>query len=131
MAKIYLADNQDYIVAYNFDNATEKFIEVRGKDPGTLSLFKDIEFVIEDSTIVEITPVVMPTLAADDGALVSPSTVVYIKENDMMTFVATPSINYTTFDNWTDGEGNILSTDNPFTYTAGTVDMIINANFSA
>lgn len=130
MAKIYLADSQDYIVAENFDEATEKYIEIRGKDPETVSIFKDEAFVITASEVVGITPGILPVLAEADGATISPETEVYIKEGDKITFVATPSVGYPTFVNFTDGSGTELSTDNPFTYTAGAVAITVNANFT-
>lgn len=131
MAKIYLANAEEYVVSDSFDGATEKYIEIRGKDPETVSLFKDEAFVISDSNVIGVTPGVLPQLAEDDGATISPDTTVYIKEGTGITLTATPSIGYTTFVNFTDGDSNILSTDNPYTYTAGSVDIVINANFTA
>lgn len=131
MAKIFTADTDYYIVAENMDEAVEKYFEERGVYPTTITLFKDSGFVMTESNVVEINVGVLPQLAEDDGAVVSPTPNVFIKEGDQITLIATTSVNYTTFNNWTDGDGNILSTDNPYTYTAGATAVVINANFSA
>ena len=131
MASIYLAEGTDYIVANNIDQAVEKYFEDRSKYPNDISLFKDSAFVITESTIIEITTVVLPTLAEADGAIVSPTPNAFIKEGDQITLQATPSVGYPTFINWTDADSNILSTSNPYTYTSGATDITINANFSA
>lgn len=129
--KIFLSDAGDYVIATGFDQATEKYIEIRGKDPVSLTLFKDTEFVITESTVVVITPEVSPAGAISAGATVSPSTEVYIKEGDQITLTATGAGAFPTFVEWQDGDSNVLSTDNPFTYTATAVAITIKGIFSA
>lgn len=130
MSKIYQADSQDYIVAPDFDTATEKYIEVRGKDPQTLSLFAEESVVVNASETQDIELLVLPTLAEDDGALTSPSGNVYLQAGDKVTLTAIPSVGYPTFVNWTDESDVEISTDNPFTYTAVAGASQIKANFS-
>lgn len=129
MAKIYLADTGDYVVAQNFDSATEVFIETRGKDPVSLSLFKDEELVIESSPVRTVTTKVLPEGADTDGATASPA-VSYVKEGDSITLTATPSVGYPTFVEWQDSTGTQVSTDNPFNYTAITENVELSAVFS-
>jgi len=130
MAKIFLAENTDYVVACDMDQAVEKYYEDRSKYPNEINLFKDDGFVITESTVVEITTGVIPTLADTDGALVSPTPNVFIKEGDSITLVAVPSIGYPTFVRFEDGSATELSTSNPFTYVAGASNISINAVFS-
>lgn len=128
--KLYLANNEDYIVASSFENASEKYVENRSKDPDSMTLFKSAEFVITESNVVEINTGVLPTAAETDGATVTPTPNVFIKEGDSITLQATPGPTYVNFVNWTDGDNNVLSVDNPFTYTAGALGITISANFS-
>lgn len=130
MAKIFTANSETYVVATDMDQAVEKYYEIVGSYPTTMTLFKDTTYVLTESTVVAITPGVLPVAAIADGATVSPSTVVYIKEGDSITLTATIGATYTTFVNWTDGDSNVLSTDNPYTYTATSANITINANFT-
>lgn len=45
-----------------------------------------------------------------------------------VTLTATPSVNYQ-FSNWTDVDGNVLSEDNPYTFSMPDEDMMVFANF--
>lgn len=130
MAKIFLADSDFYIIADNMDQAVEKFYEDKVVYPTTVSLFKDSSFVITESTVVEVSTGILPALAEVDGASVSPTPNVFIKEGDSITLIATPSVGYPNFVNWTIDSVEI-STDSTFTYTAGTSAVSIVANFSA
>ena len=130
MAKIFTADTDFYLVADTIDDAVTKYYEDKSIYPTTITLFKDSSFVITESNVVAIVPLVLPALALADGASISPATSVFIKEGDQITLTATPSANYTTFVNWT-VDGVEVSTANPFTYTALSTGVTLNANFTA
>lgn len=130
MAKIFNADTDYYVVAVNIDVAVEKYYEERNQYPENISVFKEDGFVITESNVVEINTGVLPAAAVTDGATVSPTPNVFIKEGDSITLQATPSATYSTFVEWQDGKGVQLSTSNPYTYVAGSADIAINALFS-
>jgi len=131
MATIFLANSEIYVVASNMDQAVEKYYENKSTYPTTMITFKGPDYTLTESTVAAITPVVLPAGAVTAGCTVIPDTVAYIKEGDQITLTATGAGAYPTFVNWTDSESAVLSTDNPYTYTATASDITINGNFSA
>jgi hypothetical protein len=131
MAKIFNADTDYFVVADDIDAAVEKYHEERSQYPTTIAVYKEDGFVITESNVIEINTGVLPAGAEADGATVTPTPNVFIKEGDSITLQATPSVNYPTFVEWQDGSGAQLSTENPYTYTVGAAEVVINAVFSA
>lgn len=127
---LYLADSQEYITADTMDDAVTKYFQDKGVYPTSIALFKDSTFLITESTVVAVTPEVLPAGAVTAGATVSPSTPVYIKEGDQITLTATGAGAFPTFVNW-EIDSVEVSTDNPYTHTATDIAVTISANFSA
>ncbi len=127
---LYLADDSIYVSADTMDDAVSKYVQVKEVEPTTMTLFKSSTYLVVESTIIAITPGVLPTAAITAGSTISPDSAVFIKEGDQITFVATGAGVYSTFVNFTDGDSNVLSTSTPYTYTATDADITINANFT-